>query len=119
MSNQFTGSLGEKIATQHLFEKGFRIINRNVRSRLGEIDIIAMYDTTIHFIEVKTRFGDSHGKPYEAINYYKLNHMKKTAQLYVLQNKFGRHKLSLDVVSIILNPDRSVKDIKFFENITM
>lgn len=118
MSNIRLGSYGEKIAAEHLVENGFHIINRNVRSRFGEIDIIAYKEGSIHFVEVKTRIGDRHGKPYEAIGYYKLNHMRKSAELYVLQKRLSKHKLSLDVVSIILHSDQTVKQLTFFENIT-
>ncbi len=119
MSNQVTGSYGEGLAAAHLLECGFRIVNRNVRTRRGEIDIIALKDSTLHFVEVKTRIGDGFGKPYEAVNYHKISHMLRSARLYVLQNRFVRHKLSLDVISIILNTDKSVRELKFFENITL
>lgn len=118
MSNIVLGSDGEKIASKYLLEQGLLIINRNVRSKFGEIDIIAWRTGTIHFVEVKTRIGDEHGKPYEAITYHKLTHMRRSAEHYVLKNRLTRHKLSLDVISIILHPDHTVQNITFFENIT-
>lgn len=119
MSNQVTGSYGEQLAAEHLLERGFKIVNRNVRIRRGEIDIIAIKAMTLHFVEVKTRIGDGFGKPYEAVNYYKLTHMLRAARLYVLQNRFFSHKLSLDVMSIILNSDKTMRELQFFENITL
>lgn len=118
LDNKYTGSRGERIASDFLLDNGFRIINRNVRTRFGEIDIITLKDNVIHFVEVKTRIGDTKGKPYEAVTYYKMNHMRRSAEVYVLQNRLGMHKLSLDVVSIIMNPNQTVKELTFFENVT-
>lgn len=118
-SNQHTGLYGESLACKYLTERGFTVVARNVRTKGGEIDIVAEKDNTLHFVEVKTRTGGRHGKPYEAINYYKLTHMVRAARLYILQNQLVRHKLSLDVMSIVINTDTSVQEIKFFENITL
>lgn len=90
----------------------------NARTKYGEIDIIAAIDNFVHFVEVKTRVGVGYGKPYEAIHYYKFQHMLRSAQVYALQNGLSGHKLSLDVISIVLRPDRTVLDIRFYENIT-
>ncbi|MBI1863451.1 YraN family protein [Candidatus Microgenomates bacterium] len=118
MSNILTGKRGEQLAYDHLRALGYRIIDTNVRTRFGEIDLIAELNEVIHFIEVKTRIGIGHGKPYEAVNYYKMRHMLHSAQAYVLQNSLTRHKLSMDVMSIVLHYDQSVQELKFFENIT-
>lgn len=115
MSLQSLGKIGEECAKNHLVSLGFIIIERNYRTRLGEMDIIAKKDKKIFFCEVKTRIGDLHGKPYEAVTYRKLQHIQRVAQAYLLQNNIKNSKLSIQVISIELFPDYSVKKLKMYE----
>jgi putative endonuclease len=91
--------------------------SEKLRTRFGEIDIIAQSKQKISFIEVKTRIGIKKGMPFEAINYYKIKHLRYAAQLFLLQKKLKNYKLSLDVIAIILNEDLTIKRINFFANI--
>lgn len=115
MSLSSTGTTGEQYAADYLLERGYSILERNFRTRMGELDIIAKKGNTIYFCEVKTRIGDSHGKPYEAVTYRKLLHIKRVATAYILQKAAKNSKLSIQVISIILFPDKSVKEIKMYE----
>lgn len=117
-TNQATGRLGEQYAYDHLKSRGFMVIDTNIRTKFGEIDIIATEQGKVHFVEVKTRIGDGYGKPYEAVTYYKMRHMLGSARIYTLQNGLSQHKLSLDVVSIVLHRDSTIKTLTFYENIT-
>lgn len=118
-SGKHTGTDGEVLAVKHLQEKGFVIVQTNYSCKLGEIDIIARKDDKLHFIEVKTRIGLSKGYPHEAITVQKLQHIKNTISFFLLQNKIKDSKLSIDVVSIVLNRDKSVEKLKLYENITL
>lgn len=113
-----TGDLGEKTAIDYLTKKGFTIIDRNFRSRLGEIDLIAQKNNKIHFVEVKTRIGLRKGYPHEAVNSSKIKRIEKLLELYLQTKKLSNSQLSLDVVSIVLKPDKSVENISFYESIT-
>lgn len=62
------GIEGENAAAKFLEKKGYRIISRNYKTHIGEIDIIAQDGNTIVFVEVKTRGNESFGKPFEAVN---------------------------------------------------
>ena len=114
-----TGISGEEIAADFLKERDFTIVETNFSCKLGELDIIAKKDNKLHFIEVKTRIGLSKGQPYEAVNFRKIHHIKNTIDYYLLQNKIKGYKLSIDVVSIVLNRDKSVDKINLYENITL
>lgn len=113
------GSFGEKIAQDFLQNKGFHILERNFQTKLGEIDIIAKKDSKLHFIEVKTRKTLDKGLPYEAVTNFKINHIKKTLQVYLLKNNLKNSKLSLDVISIVLKGDNTVDSFNFYENIEL
>jgi putative endonuclease len=69
------GSWGESIAAKFLTRKGYIILERNFRCRLGEIDIIALDRKSIIFIEVKTRRNQKYGLPCEAVNTQKIRHL--------------------------------------------
>jgi len=111
------GKLGEIKASNFLIKKGYSIISKNYSTRYGEIDIIAQKNRCIYFIEVKTRSNDSHGMPYEAVNYTKINHMKKAADYFLLKNQYKDFKLKLSVISIII-ANNEITKLDFFEDIS-
>jgi len=115
MSLQSLGKIGEEYAKNYLASLGFVIKEQNYRTKLGEMDIIAEKDKKVFFCEVKTRIGDLHGKPYEAVTYRKLQHIQRVAQAYLLQNEIKNSKLSIQVISIELFPDFSIKKLKMYE----
>lgn len=72
------GALGERLAADHLARRGFRILERNYRTRWGELDIIAYDGRTLAFCEVKARrAGFRGGTPFEAINARKRAQVRK------------------------------------------
>ena len=66
-----TGMWGEIFATRYLRDRGYEILSTNYVCRFGEIDIIAMKDGVMSFVEVKTRQSLKFWHPREAVNYYK------------------------------------------------
>lgn len=113
------GILGEDLAVKYLLSNKYQILYRNYRTKVGEIDIITQKDNKISFVEVKTRVGLKKGYPYEAITKRKLNHLRAASTWFLLQNNYKNYKLSLDVVSVLLNEDETVKEIKFFEGVEL
>ena len=83
MRNQNLGAWGEDAAAGWLVGLGYRILDRNVRTRFGEIDIVALRAGELICAEVKTRSGLQFGTPAEAITTRKLEHMRLAAELYV------------------------------------
>ena len=66
-ANQRVGKFGEWLAAEHLVDSGMRLVARNWRCPLGEIDIIAQDGDTVVFCEVKTRRGTRYGTPAAAV----------------------------------------------------
>lgn len=117
-----TAKLGEDKACEYLKKLGFKIIERNFRKGYGEIDIIAVDPSTssaqvLAFIEVKTRTSDQYGSPLEAINYWKLKSLIKTAQYYKMTHKNLPESLRIDAVSVILNGNKA-ENIELTRNIS-
>lgn len=113
------GKTGEDLAVNFLKNKGFTILQRNFFSKFGEIDIIATKNNKLHFVEVKTRSNLLKGLPHESITFYKIRHLKKACMFFLLKNKIRNVKLSLDVVSILLDNTSQVEKIKYFEAIDL
>ena len=78
-----TGEAGEKHIAKLLKRRGFRILERNFRSRFGEIDIIAENRQYILFVEVKTREKGGLVRPFEAITPAKQRRLLLTAEIYL------------------------------------
>ena len=93
------GNKGEKRAAAYLKSKGYKIIERNYRCKLGEIDLIAEKDNIIIFVEVKTRANDRFGKGFEAIVHKKIDKIRKVAMLYMIQKDLQK-EIRFDVISI-------------------
>ncbi len=111
------GKFGEDIAVNHLQDLGYIIIQRNFTTHWGEIDVIAKKNNTIYFVEVKTKVGDKKGKPYESVTYRKIQNLKRSINLYLLKNDYKKYKLSLSVVSVELDENKAVKELKFFDQV--
>lgn len=94
------GQLGETLACQYLFRQGYRIILRNYRTKLGEIDIIAEEQGTLVFVEVKARRGHKCGHPFEAVTSAKCRQISKAALLYLAENGREGQAARFDVVAI-------------------
>lgn len=109
---------GEDIATDFLKKKGYKILERNFRKGYGEIDIIAVKDKTLVFIEVKTRTTDKFGTPLESISYYKLKTLIKTAEFYKSLNSKLPDLMRIDAVSVILDSNNNLIAIEHAENIS-
>lgn len=115
--NLEVGKIGEDIASDLLINKGFHILDRHFTSHWGEIDIIARLENKIAFVEVKTRIGIQKGSPYEAFGFYKRKSLKRAIQYYLLKNNFKGYKLSIDMVSIVLDILKKPVKVQHFENI--
>ena len=88
MNTTLIGNLGEDAACDYLIGRGYKIIERNYKCKIAEIDIIA-YDNrgVLCFCEVKTRRDSNFGYGYEAVNSAKIHQLKKGAQSYVRSKK--------------------------------
>ena len=77
------GADKEQLAAEYLIDNGYTVLERNFRSRTGEIDIIASKDNYLVFIEVKYRSSNRYGAAIEAVNYKKQQTIRKVASYYL------------------------------------
>lgn len=112
MTNQTFGQSGEEQAANFLKKLGYKIIERNFRTKFGEIDLIAIDQDTVVYIEVKTRSNQAFGRPEEAVGFHKLEHLKKAAAIYRSQTEKLPEGERIDVVAI----DNG--EVEHFKNVT-
>jgi len=99
-SNKEKGDDGENLAAGYLEKLGYTILERQWKYERFEIDLIAEKDKTIVFVEVKTRFSNTYGEPWEAVNQAKRKKICASADAYIQQYDIN-HEPRFDIVSII------------------
>ena len=96
------GTRGEQIAINYLQNLGYRILERNYRNRLGEIDIIARQGRDLVFIEVKTRSDNLFGSPFDSVTASKKRQLSKVALEYLSKHDWLDNPARFDVVGVRL-----------------
>ncbi len=115
---QIRGKRGEQLAEEFLTKIGYFIIARNFKSKLGEIDLIAVHKNTLIFIEVKTRSSLEFGQPYEAVGKHKLRSISNTGKFFVSIHQDLPKSQQIDVISILTTQDGKTKHIEHLQNVT-
>ena len=108
------GQEWERLAEKHLKGAGYRIRERNYRTRVGEIDFVAQDGNVLCFVEVKGRHGTGFGLPEEAVNAEKQRRIFRAAQAYLQREHLESAPCRFDVVSIL--QDDSVSNVTILRN---
>ncbi len=107
---KFLGKKGEIEAVKYLSANGYKILDRNFKTHIGEIDVIALEQDTVCFIEVKTRTSSDYGTPAEAVNEKKQDKYYLVAEQYLLKTKKTEFPCRFDVVEIEDGKINLIKD---------
>jgi putative endonuclease len=105
------GAAGEDAACRFLQGEGFVLVERNWRTRAGEIDVIAAKGGLIVFAEVKSRTGTAFGEPEESVTPVKARRIRGLASEYLSQSERGGD-VRFDVIAVMLDGDGNVKEIR-------
>lgn len=111
------GNQGEQIAATYLREQGYQVLDQNCYSRFGEIDLVAQKDEALVFVEVKTRTNTAYGLPEASVTQAKLEKLERAALTWLQEHPEASDDWRMDVIAILLNPDRTVKDLQHFINV--
>jgi len=98
------GKMGEELAIARLKDLKYKILEKNFKCRLGEIDIIARDKSTLVFVEVKTRATKDFGGPAAAVDWRKQRQLSRVALIYLNQKKLSSVPARFDVVAVELIP---------------
>ena len=94
------GKAGEDCACRELERRGYAILARRYRPRLGEIDIVAREGETVVFVEVKARTSNRYGEPAEAVTLHKQTRVAAIAEDYLARHRLRHARCRFDVVAI-------------------
>lgn len=108
------GERGENVAAKHLQKLGYRILGRNFKSPMGEIDIIARDGKTLVFCEVKTRAFDE-PSPEQQVNETKMHQLTKAGKFYLSRYGQPQPPARFDVIAIVW-PQGQPPVIRHIEN---
>ena len=119
LDNKKLGKKGERLAEKLLERQGYEILERNFHTRFGEIDIVAIDDDTLTFVEVKTRSGEKFGKPEEAVGQRKIQAITKAGQYFRLIRKDLPEAERIDLVVIEMNREGKTTRKELIKNISI
>jgi putative endonuclease len=94
------GASAETIAVRFLERRGYRIVERNFKTKLGELDIVARDGSVLCFIEVRSRSDDHFGNAAESVNHVKRGKVTKMARIYLGQRRPAFDEARFDVVAL-------------------
>ena len=112
-----TGKWGEDLAVAYLETKGYTIVERDWKSGRRDIDIIALDDDVVVFVEVKTRRNRLFGDPEESVDYHKLQNLQQAISHYVKFRNI-RQDIRFDIISVV-GTIGSEPDIQHIQNVAL
>ncbi len=116
------GFLGEERAVSYLLSQGFKILERNLKERYGEVDILALKDETFHFVEVKSGFVLEKNKEYllsEKIDVQKIKRIERVALSYLERVGQEDSFWCIDLIEVYFSTNGRFLKIKMMENVTL
>jgi putative endonuclease len=116
---QRLGKWGENLAVEYLVNEGYSIVDRNVRTPYGEIDIIASRSNQLIFVEVKTRATTNFGMPEESVTPKKQKHLIDAIEFYIQEHPDSDCDWRIDVIAIRLQKIDMNPEIIHFPNAVM
>jgi len=111
------GSKGEDFACSKLEELGYEIISRNVRFKLGEIDVVAMESGELVFVEVRTRSIGIMSPPEATVGPRKLKKLVRCGQVYVEKSGWSG-PWRIDIAAVTVDRENSMK-FELFKDVTV
>ena len=118
LNNRETGQRGEALALRYLVREGYEVLERNYRTRYGEIDLVVRRGTTLDFVEVKARRGTGFGEPLEAVTPRKQERVRLMAEQYLAEkgSQFvdGFEEVRFDAVGILV--EQGKREVRHVED---
>lgn len=118
-SKQETGRLGEELTAYYLKRSGYEVVRRNFHIKGGEIDVIAVKDDIIAFVEVKTRDISALAPGTEAVDGRKRSLVIRAAQEYLVRNESARELQPRFDISDVTVKDGKIVKFRYFDNAFM
>lgn len=114
MKRHDLGKKSEDLALAYLRKLRHKPVDRNVRSRIGEVDLVTLDKKTLVFTEVRAKSGLSHGSPEETIDRRKQSRIKKVAETYLYRKGWEDREVRFDVVTLVW--DGEAYDLSYYKD---
>ena len=118
MKRAETGRRGEDLALEHYLRAGYQLLERNSRTRFGEIDLIVHQPGQLVFVEVRTRIAGS-TDPLESIGHQKARQVRRTVGGWLSANRVpaGTKDVRIDAVGVTLDSDGRLASLSCLEGV--
>jgi putative endonuclease len=110
------GGRGEELAARYLQRLGYRLLARNYRTVLGELDLIAQDGPEVVFVEVKTRMGADQSHPEESVNPAKVERLARLAESYLAAKRREETLWRIDVVAVVVDRNGELRRLDHLRN---
>lgn len=110
-TRQELARIGEEHAARYLRSLGYRVCERNYRTRSGEIDIIAEHKGALVFVEVKARSATDFAEPRESVTSMKQRQVARVAASYLGARERRERVTRFDVVEVFVTPEGRVEKL--------
>jgi len=104
------------VAAAHLEAAGYRLVGRNYRCPLGEVDLVAEEGDCLVFVEVRTRRGDLWGTPEESVTRAKQARLVRVAEHYLAEHEAGDVDWRIDVVAVDVDARGLVRRVEILRD---
>jgi putative endonuclease len=111
VARQARGRRGEDLVAHWYTRRGYRVLDRNWRSRQGELDLVVEASGLLVFCEVKTRTSDRFGTPAEAVTREKQLRIRRLAREWMTVTRTRAPQVRFDVASVLLGSDGPTVDV--------
>jgi putative endonuclease len=115
-SRDAVGRQGEAEAQAYLRKLGYRIVAVRERVLRGDIDIVALDDRTVVFVEVRSRSDVEHGHPVETVDRRKQRRIAELASAYIRRHGLEDCQVRIDVVTVLFHADGSRPEVEHYQN---
>lgn len=111
------GAFGETYVCHHLRRQGYAIVDRNVRMKGGEIDIVARDQDELVFVEVKTRRPSRVTQPEDALSVERMSHLERAVDEYLETEGYRAHPYRIEIAAVEVGPSGRVTRCELFGDI--
>lgn len=115
MNPKLLGAMGEQEAARYLRKNGYDILSSNIFIGSGELDIVAIKDSILCFVEVKTRRYGGMFSPSEAVGFEKRENLKSAASVYMSKYNMN-YDFRFDIVEVLVDDEFNVTSVNHIEN---
>lgn len=106
MNTKPLGRKGEDLAASYLRDRGWEILERNYRTRRGEIDLVCRDSDTIVFVEVKARTPTDFARPDQSVTRRKQAKLRRLVEEYLVTHRLESSDIRFDVLGVTLGSRR-------------